>query len=179
MNYNLQTPSPVLHHRPATCWARAALASLLGESARTGCAAIAHRTAFRAEGQTSHLSAHGRWSFADGPVRLQAGDAGVVRQGAARIDPHGPASDHDDQRSGTFSGRAVEVQIQPGGRVRHVDEHRTAAESGEEGRRNLLDAQPAHRSDQSRTCDHRHANRQSGHRSAVPGIVGLVWLGQR
>ena len=45
--------------------------------------------------------------------RLQAGDGGVVRQGPARLGPHGPAAHDDDLRPGAVSDRAVEVQVRP------------------------------------------------------------------
>ena len=59
-------------------------------------AASPGRLPLRAQGQAGHLSAHGRRPAADGPLRLQAGDERVVRQGPARLGPHGPAADHDD-----------------------------------------------------------------------------------
>ncbi len=56
----------------------AALASLLGDSVATAGQSAADRTALRAEGETRHLPAHGWRPRADGSVRLQAGDAGLV-----------------------------------------------------------------------------------------------------
>ena len=87
----------------------AALAALLGreglarrppQAAGAGAArrpeAGRRRTALRAQGQARHLPAHGRRPAADGPVRLQADDGRVVRQGPARLGPHGPAADDHD-----------------------------------------------------------------------------------
>ena len=60
-----------------------------------------------AQGQARHLPAHGRRPAADGPVRLQAEDERVVRQGPARLGPHGPAAHHHDlaARRGSRSRR--------------------------------------------------------------------------
>ena len=127
--------------------------------------------AFRRQGQARHLPAHGRRSVADGPVRLQAGDEGVVRQGPARIDPHGPAADDDDLRPGALPDRAVEVQVRPARRVRHVGQ-RTAALDRQDGRRHVLRPQHAHRGHQSRAGDHLHPDRQPDHRPALPRSVG-------
>ncbi len=80
----------------------AALASLLGKSGLLDnpAAGRARRGSgpapLRPQGQARHLPAHGRRPVADGPVRLQAGDERLVRQGPARLDPHGPAADHHD-----------------------------------------------------------------------------------
>ena len=44
----------------------------------------------------------------------------MVRQGPARLDPHGPAAHDHDQRPGALPHRAVEVQVRPARQVRHV-----------------------------------------------------------
>ena len=71
---------------------------------------------FAAEGEERHLSAHGRRPFADGPLRLQAGDGEdgttrICRTASAR------ASGSPTMTSGQarFPDRAVEVQV----RARH------------------------------------------------------------
>ena len=43
-----------------------------------------------------------------------------VRQGPSRLDPPGPAPDHDDQRPVSISGRTLEIQVRPPGQVGHV-----------------------------------------------------------
>ena len=53
---------------------------------------------FAPKAKRVHLPAHGRRAAADGPVRLQAEDEGLVRQGSAGVDPQGPAADHHDLR---------------------------------------------------------------------------------
>ena len=57
-----------------------------------------NRGPFRRQGQARHLSAHGRRAVANGPLRLQAQDERMVRQGLARFDPSGPAIDDHDLR---------------------------------------------------------------------------------
>ena len=71
----------------------------------------ARPAAFRAESEARHLSAHGRRPVADGPLRLQAGDEGLVRQGPAGFDPPGPAPHHHDQRAEPLSDRALDLQV--------------------------------------------------------------------
>ena len=73
---------------------------------RAGVGACRGLTALRRQGQARHLPAHGRRAVADGPVRLQAEDGRVVRQGPARLGPHGPAADDDDLRPGAVPDRA-------------------------------------------------------------------------
>ena len=79
---------------------------------KTGIGAALAADALPGQVQERHLPAHGRRPVADGPVRLQAEDAGVLRQGPARVrNPHGPAAHHHDQRPGAVPDRAVEVQV--------------------------------------------------------------------
>ena len=84
----------------------AALASLLGRRVAAASAArIRRRSAaggaaradpLRPQGEAGDLPAHGRRAVADGPLRLQAEDGRVLRQGPARLGPDGPAAhDHD------------------------------------------------------------------------------------
>ena len=80
----------------------------------------ARPAAFPAQGQAGDLPVHERRPVADGPVRLQAQDGRHVRQGPARLDPQGPAADHDDQRPVPVPGRAVEVQVRPARPGGHV-----------------------------------------------------------
>ena len=91
----------------------AALASLLSEAGLAGAnrrpaqaqvpmptGGLAGSASLRPQGEAGDLPVHERRPVADGPVRLQAQDGRHVRQGPARLDPHGPAADHDDQRPG-------------------------------------------------------------------------------
>ena len=87
-------------------------------AATAGASAGRRAAALSAQGQARHLPAHGRRAVADGPVRLQAGDGGVVRQGPARLRPHGPAAHHDDLRPEAVPDRAVEVQVRAARAVR-------------------------------------------------------------
>ena len=90
----------------ATGIGTAALASLLNprllaerpQRARRDRRRAAGHAALRAEGQAGHLPVHVRRPVADRPVRLQAEDGRAVRQGPARLDPHGAAADDDDLR---------------------------------------------------------------------------------
>ena len=100
----------------------------------------------------------------------------VLRQGPARLDPDGPAADHDDLGPEAVPDRAVEVQVRPARQERHVG-LRAAALHGPDGRRHVLHPQHAHRGDQPRAGDHLHADRQPDHRPAVPGCVDLVRAG--
>ena len=45
---------------------------------------------------------------------------------------------------------------------------------GQDGRRHVLHPEHAHRGDQPRAGHHLHADRQHGHRAALPRLVGLV-----
>ncbi len=170
--------------RGANAVGAAALASLLGADApRAGLDRHARRSRLAragaplsGQGQAGDLPAHGRRALADRPVRLQAANEGMVRQGPARLDPHGPAADDDDLGPEAVSRRAVEVQVRPARPVRHVD-LRAAAEPGQGGRRHLLRPQHAHRGHQPRAGDQLHPNRQPDHRPALPGVLGLVWPG--
>ena len=67
--------------------------------------------------------------------------------------------------------RAVEVQVRPARQVRHVGQ-RAAAVHGQDGRRHVLHPQHAHRGDQPRAGHHLHADRQPGHRPALPRVAG-------
>ena len=68
---------------------------------------------------------------------------------------------------GALPHRAVEVQVRPARQVRHVGQ-RTAAVDGQDGRRHVLHPLDAHRGHQPRAGHHLHADRQPGHRPAVP-----------
>ena len=76
--------------------------------------------AFRAQGQALHLSPPGRRAAADGDLRLQAENAGHVRQGPARVDPQRPAAHHHDQRPDAFSHRALRFQVRAVRQIRRV-----------------------------------------------------------
>ena len=58
------------------------------------------------QGQAGDLPAHGRRALAGRPLRLQAQDGRVVRQGSARLDPDGPAADDDDLGPEAVPGRS-------------------------------------------------------------------------
>src|SRR5215472_7173856 len=81
----------------------AALSSLLGSEANGG--GDAGPDALPSEGQAGDLPAHGRRPAADGPVRLQAQDERLVRQGTPRLGPQRPAPHHDDLRPGALPDR--------------------------------------------------------------------------
>ena len=171
--------APPFSCRPArTCWAaprwrRSPAKHSAGSTQLLSRRAHAAAHALRAEGQAGHLSAHGRRPVADGPVRLQARHERLVRQGPARIGPHGPAAHDDDQRPGPLPDRAVDVPVRALRPIGHVDQ-RTAAEPQEIGRRPRVHPQHAHRGDQSRAGHHADANRQPDHRPAVPRRVGVL-----
>ena len=76
--------------------------------------------------QERHLSAHDRRPGPDGPLRLQAEDGRLLRQGPARLHPQGPAAHHHDQRPGALPDRADQVQVRAARPVRHVGQRRTA-----------------------------------------------------
>src|SRR5205814_8978648 len=66
-------------------------------------------SALSAEGEEHHISAHGRRSLANGPLRLQAGDEGGVRQGPSRIHSQWPAAYHHDLGAEALSDCALEL----------------------------------------------------------------------
>ena len=171
-------PPPFLRRRARTLLGWAALASLLGDATACGAeqpaagAANGRCTHFAAQGQARHLPAHGRRAAADGPVRLQAGDAA---SGTTRTCP---TSVRMGQRLTTmttgqarFPDRAVEVQVRAARPVRHVGQ-RAAAVHGEDGRRHVLHPQHAHRGDQPRAGHHatcRPATRSPAGRASARG----------
>ena len=130
--------------------------------------------ALRPQGQARHLSAHGRRPVADGPLRLQAEDeaSGTTRTCPTRS---AWASGSPTMTSGQarFPDRPVEIQVRPARQVRHVGQ-RAAALHGQDGRRHVLHPQHAHRGHQPRAGHHLHADRQPGHRPALPRLLGLL-----
>ena len=137
-------------------------------------ATLTGQAALRPQGEARHLSAHGRRAVADGPVRLQAGDERVVRQGPARLDPHGPAAHHDDQRPEAVPDRPVEVQVRPARRVRACGSRELLPHTAK-----MVDDMCFIRSMHTEAINHEpaitlHADRQPGHRPALPGLVGLA-----
>ena len=116
MTQQLHTPPPVPAPSGSHLLGGAASMSLRrleamrpGSARRGDCSA-----ALRAEGEARDLPAS--WSAA--PSQMDLFDykpvmRRVVRQGPARLDPHGPAADDDDQRPGALPDRAVEVQVRP------------------------------------------------------------------
>ena len=77
---------------------------------------------------------------------------------------------------GAVSHRAVEIQVRPARPERHVGQ-RAAALHGQDGRRHVLHPQHEHRGHQPRAGHHLHADRQSDHRPALPGLLGFVRAG--
>ncbi len=133
----------------------------------------ADTAAFRAQGETGDLPVHGRGALPDGHVRLQAEDGRVVRQGPARFDPHGPATDDHDVGPAAVPDRAVEVQV-PAARPERRLGQRTAASHGQDGGRSGDHQDREHRGDQSRSGHHVHLHRppaagprQPGHRGSA------------
>ncbi len=159
----------------------AALASLLGESARSDTTPTADvrlepdrrpagPASFPAQGQAGHLPVHERRPVADGPVRLQAEDGRDVRQGPARVDPQGPAADHHDQRPVPVPGRPVQVQVRPARPGRHVGQ-RALALHGPDRRRHRAGQDRLHRGDQPRPGGHLHLHRQPAPGPPQPGLL--------
>ena len=134
------------------------------------------RPALPRQGQARHLPAHGRRPVADRPLRLQAEDERLVRQGPARLDPPGPAADDHDQRPDAVPHRAVEIQVRPARPERHVGQ-RAAAAHGQDGRRNVLHPQHEHRRHQPRAGHHLRPDGQPDRRPALPGFLGLLRAG--
>ena len=98
------------------------------------------------QGQAGDLSDPIRRALAHRSVRLQAGPAGMARQGAAAVRADGPTANDDDRQSKT-GDPADGVQIQPARAERRLAQ-RTAARHWRGRRRDLFHQVDAHRGDQ-------------------------------
>ena len=156
----------------------AALASLLGPSAGAASRAAtdgrrrggraAGLTALRPQGEAGHLPAHGRRPVADGPVRLQAEDGRVVRQGPARLGPHGPAA-HDDDLAARRGSRSPRRSTSSPSTARAACGSASCCRT----RRKMVDDMCFIRSMHTEAINHEpaitlHADRQPDHRPALP-----------
>ena len=134
---------------------------------------FARAASFPAQGQAGHLSAHERRPVADGSVRLQAQDGRHVRQGPSRLDPQGPATDHDDQRPGPVPDRALEVQVRAARPVGHVDQ-RALALDGQARRPDRPGQDGLDRGDQSRPGGDLYLHGPSASGPAEPGRLAQL-----
>ena len=108
------------------CWPRAAGAGRREAAPRNR--RTAGPAALRAEGEAGHLPVPVRRAVAARPVRPQAGARGAARQGAARLDPQGPAAHrHDRRRRTSFPVAPVDVQVRAARPERRVGQRAAAA----------------------------------------------------
>ena len=101
---------------------------------------------------------------ADGPARLQAEDARLVRQGPARVDSPGTAVDDDDVGAVALPHRPLGVRVLAAWAGRRVV-LRAAAPHREHGRRPRGHPVDAHRRDQPRAGHHLHPDRPADFRA--------------